>query len=154
MNTKHCSENFNNYSVQISLFSYIHLTPLKPSTSLTPHQPFPLSLCCWKPARFFTALLQALSLVSTRIGRWWTPESLAILPLSHCGMAPSPSAGRQLYRCENDSTAIRCLTVGWLPCYLLTTSPWKDFLTIRCFAVRRLSQSLLAPYPLWTSCHG
>jgi len=114
MNTKHCSQNFKNYSVQISVYLYINffgltaLTTLKPITSLTLHQPVPLSLCCWTLARCFAAALQALSLLSTKIGRWWTPVSLAILPLSRCGMAPSPSAGCQLYRRENDSITIHC----------------------------------------------
>jgi hypothetical protein len=44
--------------------------------------------------------------------------SLAICPLSCCAMAPSPSA------C--------CLTRRWLPCYLLTVSPWKDLIAICC----------------------
>jgi len=50
-------------------------------------------------------------------------------------MAPSPSAGRQLYRRENDSIAIHCLAVGWLPRQPLTIKPWKNFIAIRCRTV-------------------
>jgi hypothetical protein len=117
------------------------MTPLEPSTSLRPHQPVPLPLCRRTLVRWFAAPLQALSLVSTRIGRWWTPESLVILPLSRRGMASSPSAGRQLYRRENDSILIRCLAVGWLARHPLTASPWKDFIAIRCCTVT------------WLPCH-
>jgi len=89
-----------------------------------------LSLCRWRLARCFAAPLQALSLVSTRIDRWWTPESLAILPLSRRGMASTPFTGRQLYCRENDFIAIHCgvapspsthcLTVERLHCHLLS----------------------------------
>ena len=96
-NTKHCSQNFNNYSVQISLFLYSQYFGLGPDAARTQyltHTAPNSSLSLWrrKLPRCFAAPLQALSLVSTRIGRWWTPESLAILPLSRRGMAPSPSA--------------------------------------------------------------
>ena len=35
MNTKHCSQNFNNYSVQISLFLYMHFFELGPDATRT-----------------------------------------------------------------------------------------------------------------------
>jgi hypothetical protein len=99
----HCSRILLITLSQISLFSHILyfgrivLTTLEPSTTLKPHYPVPLSLCRWTLARCFAAPQQALSLMSARIGRWWTPESLAILP---------------------------CLAVTWLPRQPLTASPW------------------------------
>jgi len=50
-------------------------------------------------------------------------------------MAPLPSAERQLYHRENESIAICCLAVGWLPRHPLTASLWKDFIAIRCRTV-------------------
>ena len=58
-------------------------------------------------------------------------------------MAPLPSTGCQLYRRENDSIAIPCLAVGWLPRHPLTASPWKDFIAIRCRTVTWLLCHLL-----------
>jgi hypothetical protein len=136
-NTKHCSRNFKNYSVQISLFVYIHffglsaLTTLEPSTSLTPHQPVPLSLCHWILSRCFAAPLQALSLVSTRIGRWWTPESLAIR------WTRAVSLWEWLHR-----HLLWCgfLAIRSLPRHGKTPSPsvvslWEDFLSLRSVAI-------------------
>jgi len=150
-NTKHCSQNFNNYSVQISLFLYSQYFGLGPDAARTQyltHTAPNSSLSLWrrKLPRCFAAPLQALSLVSTRIGRWWTPESLAILPLSRRGMAPSPSAGRQLYRRENDSIAIRCLAVGCPPRHPFTASHWKDFYAIRFRTVTWLPRHPLDSY--------
>jgi len=53
-------------------------------------------------------------------------------------MAHSPSAGRQLYRRENDSIAIRCLAVGWLHRHPLDDS----------YIAVRMTQSLFA-VSLW-----
>jgi hypothetical protein len=135
INRAHCSSILLISLSQISLSSHIlysgltALTMLKPSTPLKPHYPVPLSLCCWTLAWCFAAPLQALSLVSTTIGRWWTPESLAILPVSQWygslairslpryDMAPSPST--------------HCLAVTWLPRHPLTASLWHGSLAIR-----------------------
>jgi hypothetical protein len=120
INRAHCSSILLISFSQISLsphilyFGLTVLTKLEPSTPLKLHYPIPLS---WTLARCFAAPLQALSLVSTRIGRWWTPESLAILPLSRHDMAPSPSA--------------HCFAVTWLPRPPLTASPWHGTLAIR-----------------------
>ena len=121
-------------------FGPIALTPLEPSTLLTPHCPVTPSLCRRTLDRGFAAPLQALSLVSTGIHtiRWtlaispwvdsiiirWTlavspwDGSLAILSLSRRGMAPPPTA--------------RSLAVRWLPRHSLVVSPWKDSIAIRC----------------------
>jgi hypothetical protein len=98
INRAHCSRILLISLSQISLsshilyFGHIALTVLEPSTSLKPHYPVPLSVCRLKIARCFAAPLQTLPLVSTGIGRWWTPESLVIRSLPRRDMAPSPSA--------------------------------------------------------------
>jgi hypothetical protein len=82
MNTEHGSQNFKNYSQQISLFSYIQffglitLMPLEPSTSLTPHYAVPSSLCRRTLARCFAATPHALPLLGTRT----PPYPLAVSP--------------------------------------------------------------------------
>jgi hypothetical protein len=152
MNTKHCNQNFNNYSVQISVYLYINffrltaLTILEPSTLLTLHQPVPLSLYRWTLAWYFTAALQALSLVSTRIGRWWTPVSLSILSLAWRGMAPSPSAGCQLYCRENDSITIHCGVAPLSSAHCLTVERLHCHHLSRCEKTPSVSTHSLSPW--------
>jgi hypothetical protein len=126
-NTKHCSRNFKNYSVQISLFLYIHffgltaLTTLEPSTSLTPHQPVPLSLSLNTRPMLRRSTTSPVAcehknrlLVTTRIPRY----------------------------CPAVSTWLGSLAIRWtpavspcewlaLPRHPLTAWPWKDSIAIR-----------------------
>jgi hypothetical protein len=139
-NTKHCSRNFKNYSIQISLFVYIHffglsaLTMLEPSTSPT-SSTFTLSLNTHPMLRRSTTSPVACehknrSLVNTGIPRH--PLDASCITVR---MTPSPSA------------------VLWLPRHPLTALPWKDSIAIRCLAVRRLPQSPLTHYRHGTSPH-
>jgi hypothetical protein len=119
-------KNFKNCSQEICLFLYfqffwfITVTPLEPSTSLTPHYEVPHSLCHRTLARRFAAL----RLVKTRIlSIHWTP-------LYRREIAPSPSA-----RCLAVGLVIRhplfacCVSVRRLPCYPLAVSPWDKSTT-------------------------
>jgi hypothetical protein len=67
-----------------------------------------------------------------KIGRWWTPESLAILPLSRHDMTPSPST--------------HCLTMTWLPHHPLTA------IAVGWVPTGRLPMSKLLRYPLVACC--
>jgi hypothetical protein len=119
-NKKKCSRNFKNYSIQICFYTSASSdsprTPLELSSSLTPYQRVRRSTTCPVACEHKNQLL-----VNTRI--------LCLISLSRRGMAPSPFAGRQLYRRENDSIAIRCRTVTWFlrhsldACYIDVLSP-------------------------------
>jgi hypothetical protein len=132
----HCSRILLISLSQISLFSHIlyfrliALTTLEPSTSLKLHYAVPLLLCRWTFTWCFAAPLQALSLVSSRTSRWWTPESHAISSLPHHDMAPSPST--------------HCFAVTWLHRRPLTASLWHGSIAIRSLRCRDIAPSLSA----------
>jgi hypothetical protein len=137
MNTEHCSRNFKNYSQQISLFSYIQffgliaLTPLEPSTSLTPYYAVPSSLCRRTLARCFAATPHVLSLVSTRIPPYplaWD-GSLAIRCIAVRRLHRHPLLARFV--------SVRRLPVGRLHVGRLTVHLWT--LAYRPIALSRSS---------------
>jgi hypothetical protein len=131
-NTKHCSQNFNNYSVQISLFLYIHFFWLGPDATQTQYltqtaltsSTFTLSSNTRPMLRRSTTSPVTCehknrSLVNTRIPRY-TPivspwhGSLVIRSLPLRGKTSSPSA----VALWHGSLAIR-----WTPIVLLYYRP-------------------------------
>jgi hypothetical protein len=150
------------------LFLYIHffglivLTPLEPSTSLTPHYVVTHSLCRWTLVRSTTSSvsceLKNQSLVNTRIPRYplavspwygslairWT---LAVPPWKYS------IAIRSVSPCDG-SLAIRSLLRRGKTPSPSAVSGWEDPITLRslAIAVGQIHMGKLSRYPLVDCC--
>jgi len=99
LNTKHCSRNFKNYCVQISLFLYIHFFGLGPDAAETQY------LTHTNQFHFHSV-----------IGH--SPDSSPLHYKPCCLWAQELVADEHL----NPSLSSHCLAVAWLPCHPLDVS--------------------------------